>query len=67
MRNFTIFLKVVLILFLLATCIIWFAANGSGHNIPLKTNVKFGVVSGVLLGLLISVVYLSKKVNKNQS
>jgi hypothetical protein len=38
-------------------------AHGSGHNIPYKTDMKFALVSSILLGLLILAAFRGKNIN----
>ncbi|MDX1935910.1 MAG: hypothetical protein SFU21_02270 [Flavihumibacter sp.] len=58
MRVFKIFLIVVAALFLFGDLLFWLMAHGSGHNIPVKTDLLF-VVTG--LGLLLLILILASK------
>jgi hypothetical protein len=55
------FLKIILSILIFLILVIWLISQGSGHNIPLKTNFKFGITSVVLLGLLLIIIYRDKR------
>jgi hypothetical protein len=63
MRQFIIILQVVFVILLVLTLFVWLIAQGSSHNIPLKTNVAFGIQSLILVLLLISSIFIKRKVN----
>jgi heme A synthase len=60
MRLLMIILKVILTSFLLLILFVWLMAHGSGHNIPLKTDLKFGITTCILLVLLLFTIYWGK-------
>lgn len=43
------FVSILLLLALFGTMFLWLAAHASGHHVPLKTNLYFGVVAILLL------------------
>jgi hypothetical protein len=52
-----IVIKVIIVItyvLLVLNLFFWVAAHGSGHKIPLKTNLSFGISSLVLLALALS-------------
>lgn len=57
MRQLVIIIKVILIILLILNLFVWLMAHGSGHNIPLKTDLKFGITTCILLILLPLVIY----------
>ena len=61
MRQLLIILKGVLIILLVLTVLIWLMSQASSHNIPTKTNIKFGLVAGLLLAFLLVIIYRDKK------
>jgi hypothetical protein len=63
MRQFINILQVVFVILLVLTLFIWLMARGSGHNIPLKTNVEFGIQSLILVILLILSIFIKRKIN----
>lgn len=60
MRQALIILKTLLIIILILNLSLWLFAHGSSHNIPYKTDLKFGITSGVLLLLLMGVIYFGR-------
>lgn len=61
-------IKILIIIFttlLILNTFIWFIAQGSGHNIPFKTNLKFGIASVVLV-LLVLITYANRNFKKNK-
>lgn len=61
MRPLILIAKIILTILFVLNSLIWFAAQGSGHNIPLRTNVIFGIVSFIFLILLIFFIYWGDK------
>jgi len=61
MRRLLGFLKVTLSILIVLNVLIWLMAQGSGHKIPLRTNIKFGIAGIFLIGLLVTTIYLNKK------
>lgn len=57
MRQLLIIIKVILTILLILNLSVWLMAHGSGHNIPLKTDLKFGITTCILLILLPLVIY----------
>ena len=58
-------IKIILAILFVISLILWLAANGSGHNISLETNFKFGITSSTIFILLLLVFYMgSNKVVK---
>jgi hypothetical protein len=57
-----ILLAIILtIAFLAMNTFIWLVAQGTGHIIPLKTNLAFGFFEGFLILLLIVFLKINKK------
>ena len=54
----------ILILLGIADLLIWFAANGSGHNIPSRTNNSF-ILSFLVLAIMIAIIVWLKNRSKN--
>jgi hypothetical protein len=69
MKHLLTIMKIIFSLLLCFNIFIWIIAQGTGHNIPLKTNLIFGIRSFLLLVLLLLSVYWKRrkniKVNKN--
>ena len=61
MRKLMIILKIVFIILLILNTFIGIIAQGSGHNIPLRTNLIFGIVDLLLVALIILTIYLGRK------
>jgi hypothetical protein len=47
------YIRIILILLLLADLLVWIAAQGSGHIIPAKTNYSLLIVAAILLVLTV--------------
>ncbi len=60
MRQVLTILKAILIIILILNLSLWLFSHGSGHNIPLKTDLKFGITACVLLFLLTGVIYFGR-------
>jgi|LauGreDrversion4_2_1035121.scaffolds.fasta_scaffold408616_2 hypothetical protein len=63
MRHLIIILKLVLTILLFFNIFTWLIAQGSGHNIPSRTNLIFGIRTLVLL-VLLAFIFLGKRINK---
>ena len=63
-RKIITILKIVFTVILVLNTFIWLIAQGSGHRIPVKTNLIFGTTSFIFLILVILTIYLGRK-NKN--
>jgi hypothetical protein len=61
MRQLVLISKIILTALLVLNIFIWIIAQGSGHNIPLRTNIIFGARGLVLLALLILLIYWGNK------
>ena len=61
MRQFIIILQVVLGILLAFIIFVGLVAQGSGHNIPVKTNVEFIVMSIILTLLLVLSSFIKAK------
>jgi len=61
MRQALGILKTLLIIILILNLSLWLFSHGSGHNIPLKTDLKFGITACVLLFLLTGVIFFGRK------
>lgn len=61
MRKALTILKAFLIIILILNLSLWLFSHASGHNIPFKTDVKFGITACVLLLLLTGVFYFGRK------
>lgn len=64
MKKFLIFLKVILILLIILDLLFWLLAHGSGHLIPVQTDIGIGITAGVLIILLIAISVYKKKIEK---
>ena len=60
MRKFIIILKILFIVLLILNTFFWIVAQGSGHNIPQRTNLMFGVVDLLLVSLIVLAIYLGR-------
>jgi hypothetical protein len=60
MHKLILGLQIVLIILFVLNTFIWLIAHGSGHNIPLKTDLKFGIADLVLISLTILIFYLGR-------
>ena len=49
MRKFLIIIKFISISLAILCLFVWLLAHGSGHAIPLKTDLKFGSTNCILL------------------
>lgn len=63
MYKWMLILQILLIVLFVLFSLFWFIIHGSGHNIPLKTELKFGIVDLVLASLTIGAFYLGNKRN----
>ena len=54
-------IRIILIILLILDLTILLMAQGSGHKIPLKTNLIFGFYALVLFGLILSLRLLKTK------
>jgi hypothetical protein len=54
-------IRVALIILLVLDLIIWLMAQGSSHNIPLKTNLIFGAYALILFGVILSLRFFKTK------
>jgi hypothetical protein len=63
MKIATRIIQIILIVLLSVNLFIWLAARASGHNIPIATNIAFGL-SALLLLILILIVSRSIKIKK---
>lgn len=61
MKQLLTIAKIILFLLLCLNVFIWIIAQGAGHNIPLKTNLIFGIRSIILLMLLLLCIYWGRK------
>lgn len=53
MRQLLLILRIIFIILFILNVSIWIIAQGSGHNIPLRTNLIFGIRSFICLILII--------------
>ncbi len=53
MRQLIKIIKVLLIIILFSNLFVWLLAHGSGHRIPIKTDLKFGITACILFVLII--------------
>lgn len=61
MRQLSVILKIILAILLLITLFVWLMAHGSGHDIPIETDLKLGITGIVLFALLILAIYHGRK------
>ncbi len=57
MNKFLIFLKILIAIFACLTLLLWLMIHGTSHNIPLSTEIAYGI-SLIILDLLFAVVDL---------
>ncbi len=57
-------LKIILIVLLILDLLLWVSAYGSGHRIPPKTDLQFGITAFVLICLLAGVWYFGRNRHK---
>jgi len=62
MKKFLKFIKVILILLIILIFLFWLLAHGSGHLIPVQTDIDIGITAGVLIILLIAISVYKKKI-----
>ena len=53
MRKFLIIIKFISIVLLILCLFVWLLAHGSGHAIPLKTDLQFGSTNCILLFIIL--------------
>jgi hypothetical protein len=61
MRALIVFLRVLLIIAIIAVLFFWLAAHASGHKIPSETDWSFGITSVLLLLVLLVLFFISRK------
>jgi hypothetical protein len=66
MRQAITVLKTLLIIILILNLSLWLFSHGSGHSIPLKTDLKFGITAFSLLFLLTGVIYFGRNKDRRK-
>jgi hypothetical protein len=61
MKQLLMVIKIILFLVLCLNIFIWIIAQGTGHNIPLKTNLIFGIRGIILLILFLLSIYWGRR------
>ena len=61
MYKFLMVLKVVLLVLFILFSFFWFVIHGSSHNIPIKTEIGYGIMDILLAVLTILAFYLDKR------
>jgi hypothetical protein len=60
MRQLMIIIRVILTMLLILNLSVWLMAHSGGHIIPLKTDLKFGIATCILLVLFPLITYWGK-------
>ena len=61
MRRVILILQIVLGGVLIANLLVWVIAQGSSHNIPLKTNLKFGLSCILIIAFIVIFEFIRKR------
>ncbi len=64
MKTLIVILKVLVTVLLVLDLLFWMAAHASGHKIPIRTDVSCAVTALILVGVLLLLFFLGKKLKK---
>jgi hypothetical protein len=64
MKTRLMLMKIILLALLLIDLFFWAVAYGSGHKLPVSTNLYFSFAALLITGLLITVIFGARKIRR---